>query len=237
MNTEQVREHFRRQVSDYGSLMTRLIPFYDQQRDIVLNLIPFEKLDRFSVLDLGCGPGLMTSEILERYPRASITAFDVTDEMLEACRSRVGGTGRVELRLGDFRTDSLGHGFDMVIASLSMHHLTLAERPGCLRRIREALNDAGLFIAAEVIVDEAPAVGARQYELWREYIAGHGEDPAFWYGRHLAKDHPAPISTLTTLLGDAGFAEAGCYWRYLNFAILAARYKGRTYLQTAPASH
>ena len=36
------------------------------------------------------------------------------------------------------------------------------------------------------------------------------------------REHPAPVSTLTSMLLDAGFATAGCFWRYLNFAIIVA---------------
>jgi len=56
MKTEAVREHFRAQVPDYPSLMRRLIPFYDEQRDLMLSLIPFERVAPLRVLDLGCGP-------------------------------------------------------------------------------------------------------------------------------------------------------------------------------------
>ncbi len=43
------------------------------------------------------------------------------------------------------------------------------------------------------------------------------------YEKHLAKDHPVEISTLISMLSDAGFESAGCFWRYLNFAIISAR--------------
>ena len=42
METEEVREHFRVQASDYQELMKRLIPYFEQQREIMLQLIPFE---------------------------------------------------------------------------------------------------------------------------------------------------------------------------------------------------
>ena len=67
MDTERVREHFRVQVSDYAGLMKRLIPFYDQQREMMLRLIPFNTAASIRVLDLGCGPGLMADRISESY--------------------------------------------------------------------------------------------------------------------------------------------------------------------------
>ena len=48
-----------------------------------------------------------------------------------------------------------------------------------------------------------------------------GEDGNAWYQKHLAKDHPVEISTWVGALSEAGFASVGCFWRYLNFAIMS----------------
>ena len=85
----------------------------------------------------------------------------------------------------------------------------------------QGLVPAGQLIAAEVIVDESPAVREWQYELWRRYMNAQGEDGNAWYQKHLAKDHPVEISALIAMLTDAGFASVGCFWRYLNFAIIS----------------
>ena len=95
MDAQQVRNHFRVQVSDYPNLMKRLIPFYDEQREMMLRLIPFDRSHSLRVLDLGCGPGLMAAQTLSVYPNASLTAFDLTEEMLEACRLRLASISTV----------------------------------------------------------------------------------------------------------------------------------------------
>ena len=94
MKTAAVREHFRRQVQDYPDLMRRIIPFYDEQREVICRLIPFESHRAFRVLDLGCGPGLSARRILAEYSHAKLTALDVIDDMVEACRARLGATDR-----------------------------------------------------------------------------------------------------------------------------------------------
>ena len=222
MDREEVRQHFRSQVSDYAGLMTRLIPFYDQQRDLIVRLIPFSRSATLRVLDLGCGPGLLSAAILREFSRARLTAFDLTEEMLDSCRATTGHSNRVTYQLGDFRADDFGSQYDVIVASLSLHHLTRAERPEFFRRAYASLAIGGILIASEVIVDESPVIRERQYRLWQEFMVSQGEDGMFWYEKHLMKDHPMEVSALVSMLSDAGFAATGCFWRYLNFAIIGA---------------
>ena len=79
----------------------------------------------------------------------------------------------------------------------------------------------GILISAEVIVDKSPSIRDRQYELWRRFMTAQGEDADAWYRKHVAKDHPIEIESWVSTLTAAGFASAGCFWRYLNFAIIA----------------
>lgn len=223
MRIEAIREHFRQQVEDYPNLMRRLIPYYDAQRDIICGLIPFESDCHFCVLDLGCGPGLLADRILGDFPNAEVTALDLTSDMLDACRERVGAIGRATYRLADFKTDDLGTGYDLIVASLALHHMELSERPGFYRRALASLNPGGVLITAEVVVDESPMVCEQQRALWREFIEQNGEDASHWYQRHLEKDHPGSVSALIDMLVEAGWANAGCWWRYLNFAIVTAQ--------------
>ena len=124
-------------------------------------------------------------------------------------------------QVGNFQTGDFGTGYDVIIASLSLHHLMPSERSAFAKRAFRSLAPGGHLITAEVIVDESPEVCERQYELWRRFMMAQGEDANAWYQKHLAKDHPVPISTWVGTLTEAGFVSVGCFWRYLNFAIIS----------------
>jgi len=163
----------------------------------------------------------MATAILAQFPHARLTLFDLTTEMIDACRSRLDGSARITYQVGDFRTDDFGDGYDVLLASLSLHHLAVPERPAFYKRAFRSLAPGGHLITAEVIVDESREVRERQYELWRRHMMAQGEDGDAWYQKHLAKDHPIELSAWVGTLSEAGFVSVGCFWRYLNFAIVS----------------
>ncbi|PYR07877.1 MAG: hypothetical protein DMF99_21170 [Acidobacteria bacterium] len=178
MKTESVREHFRIQVPDYQGLMRRLIPFYDNQRDVMLALIPFDRGVSLRVLDLGCGPGLMAARILAEFPHAQLTLFDLTAEMIEACQSRLEGTDRIVYQVGDFRTADFGTGYDLIIASLSLHHLMPSEGPAFAKRAFQSRAVAALHDSAgrrrECLVSEASGQGSSRRDF---HVGWYANEP------------------------------------------------------------
>ena len=222
MKPQDVQTHFRSQAGDYPELMRRIIPAYEAQQQFMLSLLPADWNRPLHVLDLGCGPGEMASLILSRYPSAQLALLDLTDEMIECCQVRFGNDPRVTYRRGDFRVDSIGSGYDLIIASLSLHHAPVSERALLASRLFESLTPRGQIVTAEVVVDRSTEVRAHQYELWRRFMQSNGEDGVRWYEKHVAKDHPVEIDEWIGMLQQAGFQQAGCYWRRLNFAVFAA---------------
>ena len=104
-----------------------------------------------------------------------------------------------------------------------MHHLSWQEREKCYQAIFSALNPGGFFLARDIIIDEDPAVMREHYSYWKEFIQSRGEDPEFWYAKHMDKDHPMTLAAQFALLRKAGFSQVACHWRLYNFAITTAK--------------
>ena len=226
MKQKEVKEHFRKQVSEYVELMGRLVPQYMEQQKFLCELIPFDRSRPIHVLDLGSGPGVLSELVLKRFPQAKVLAFDLTEEMLKACRQRLAAfEGRLDIRQGDFSTDSFGVGYDVILAGLTLHHLDHEGRREVYARLYAALNSPGIFLAREVIVDDDPLVTEWHYSLWRSFLRASGEDDAFWYAKHREKDHPVSVEQQSAWLRRAGFMHVACHWRYWNSAIISAQKK------------
>ena len=225
MDDADVKEHFRKQVADYVGLMERIIPQYLAQQRFLCELIPFERTKRIHVLDLGSGPGVLSEIVLKLYPHASVLAFDLTKEMLDGCQARLAPAfeGRFKTKQGDFKTESFEKEYDVILAGLTLHHLLDNERRLVFSQLYAALKEGGILLAREVVVDTDLFVTDWHYSLWRSFMRSNGEDDAYWYAKHMEKDHPVPIERQLDWLEGAGFVHTACHWRYWNFAILSGR--------------
>jgi len=222
MKQEQVKEHFSRQADEYEKLMVKLVPQYLEQHQIIRSLLPNED-KHYRVLDLGCGNGILSEIVFQKLPHSYIVGFDLTENMLKAFEKKLSGySGKFELKQGDFRTDSIGNGYDIIIAGLTLHHLTWKEIEKFYNTLYTSLNEGGLFIARDIIIDEDENVVKDQYIFWKEFIKSQGEEPEFWYSKHIEKDHPMTLTDHFAWLKKAGFSKAACQWRLYNFAITSA---------------
>ncbi|MCP4253837.1 MAG: class I SAM-dependent methyltransferase [Candidatus Scalindua sp.] len=128
MKLEHVKEHFNKQADEYEKLMVKLVPQYLEQHQIIYSLLPNEDKN-YRVLDLGCGNGILSELVFQKLPNSYIVGFDLTESMLNACEKKLSKhSGKFELKQGDYRTDSIGNEYDIIIAGLTLHHLTWKER-------------------------------------------------------------------------------------------------------------
>jgi len=117
MMTEQIIGHFSGQVGEYENLMERLVPRYRKQHEIIYELLPEKSEQPLRVLDLGCGNGVLSELVLNKLPNAYVVGFDLTPRMLEAYEKNLSRfLGRYELMLGDYRFDSLGSSYDIILS-------------------------------------------------------------------------------------------------------------------------
>jgi 2-polyprenyl-3-methyl-5-hydroxy-6-metoxy-1,4-benzoquinol methylase len=108
-------------------------------------------------LDLGCGSGVHTDLLAQRYDE--VLAVDLSEPMLElARRSRPHPNVRYEQRdLRDLRAGTEGR-FDLVFSAYTLHHL--AEVETALHRIRSLVRPGGRVLLVD-LVDDRPEVPRR----------------------------------------------------------------------------
>ena len=123
--------------------------FYDavngEPRERILQLLDFVARYRpqaESVLELGCGTGAILAGFGSGL---ALTGIDLSDEMLEYARRRCPTARFIQ---GNITSFSLGERFDVVVCVFdTLNHVTTFEDwLSTFERVREHLNEGGLFI-------------------------------------------------------------------------------------------
>jgi tRNA (cmo5U34)-methyltransferase len=139
-----VSEHFHSDPETYLERSRAAIPRFDELQDAAIDAVP-GRPER--ILELGMGTGETTRRLTAAFPGAAITGLDSSPDVVFAAR----GLG-VEVRLARME-DPLPDGpWDLVIAVLSVHHLTAAETQDLLRRVRE---QSGSLVIGDVVAVES----------------------------------------------------------------------------------
>jgi SAM-dependent methyltransferase len=113
-------------------------------------------------LDLGGGPGTYSMELARK--KISITLFDMP-EAIEVAKQIITGSKikTIYPKTGDFHTDDIGKGYDLVFISQILHSLSADDSLALLKKAFDALNPGGRVAIQEFTLgaDRAhPAPGA-----------------------------------------------------------------------------
>jgi len=101
------------------------------------------------VADLAAGSGYTTIELIRRFPRATVTGFDISEQ---ACDAYMRRTGRHAFHLDLTAGEPPSAAYDVAIVIGGLHH--------CVRQVHDALatvagmlRPGGLFLMAEPSAD------------------------------------------------------------------------------------
>lgn len=115
----------------------------------------FEPEQDFSVLDMGCGSGIFSIEILRNFPNAKAVLFDqkavaeITQQVVEEYKV----TERANIQTGNFVTDEITGNYDLLIASGIMDFVGDLDK--MTTKMKKLMNDRGIiFISSHGLNDD-----------------------------------------------------------------------------------
>lgn len=113
--------------------------------DLVSSLPEFDNFSK--MLDLGGGPGLLGMEVVKRHPDLNAVIFDAPDvgKVAEASIREYNLEDRVEVLTGDYLKDSIGEGYDFILA-IGTLNFAKHDMDSIINKIYNALNPNGVFM-------------------------------------------------------------------------------------------
>jgi len=108
-----------------------------------------------SLLDIGGGSGAYSMEFVARKPDMEATVFDlpnvipITNRFIE----KAGFSGKIKTYTGDYTSDDLPTGFDLVFLSAIIHSNSLEVNQDLIKKCFAALNENGRIIIQDWIMN------------------------------------------------------------------------------------
>ncbi len=116
------------------------ISIYDETYDYFLKFLPEGQT---SVLDLGCGPGIISAYVRNKKQNIRITAVDVSPNMVKKAQEMVPDIFGIVLNISDIRT--LKTPFQGIICGFVLPYLSPEEVVTCIKDCNDLLSDNGIF--------------------------------------------------------------------------------------------
>jgi len=120
-----------------------------------------------AILDIGCGTGFVAEAVIERWPRADLTAVDSSLAMLRQAKRKLPHLRAVA---GDITAMEFGPEFDLILSSMALHWL--AEPQAAIKRWQRWLKPGGRLFVAFLV--------AGSFAEWRDLCISQGVSDSLW---------------------------------------------------------
>ncbi len=211
------------------------IPLAAEQIDIIVRLARAARPNARTLLDLGCGDGILGHALLDAFAANGPTAVlaDFSPPMLDAARVRIRGYEarfvEVDYALPDWaaavgRSDQ----FDVVVSGYSIHHQPDEGKRAVYRDVYELLAPGGIFLNLEH-VSSASRWGEEQFEEYfidslHRYHGPQGKTreqvaAKFYHRPDKTANILAPVEDQCRWLRDIGFERVDCFLKVFELAL------------------
>ncbi|CAI3926724.1 Dethiobiotin synthetase (BioD) (PDB:1DTS) [Commensalibacter communis] len=140
------------------------------QKIVVKRLVNFIKTmdidfsQPISILEIGCGTGLLTQYLTELFPKAQFLITDISVRMIERVKEKYNNNPNIEFKVMDGEAIDLEHSFDLIVSSLAFQWFENLEQS--LQSITALLNPNGYLVCS--------TLAQKSFEEWRQlYTQNH----------------------------------------------------------------
>jgi tRNA (cmo5U34)-methyltransferase len=223
---------------NYAKTVDIIVP----QRKEILSIISRLAVELGSanpkVIDLGCGFGDVTAEIVKLKPDVEVLMVDFSDEMIRRSNERFRDNKNITVVKQDLNQGILDitdeRGFDAVVSCFALHHVEFENRVKLYSDVYAVLNEGGLFINGDLFKEESPVIDEWEFDdnicsqlpILKERLGQVWTFEELKLNRleHARKmgDKPGALWDMYLDVKAAGFGYVDCLWKFRNLAIMAA---------------
>ncbi len=212
---------FNKSADYYDDWIKKALPGCDEMFAAAVDSIPFSISESIKVLDLGAGTGLFSWYVLERFQKADFVLLDIADKMLDIARERFAKyQQQFKYIVSDYKNLGLKTEFDLIISSLSIHHLEDTDKQSLFTRVYENLKPKGVFINIDQIKGPSEFFQTLYWSNWLEKVrqTNATEDQIQQsIKRRTEFDIDSTLADQLLWLQNSGYTDVDCL--YKNFFV------------------
>jgi tRNA (cmo5U34)-methyltransferase len=217
----------------FPDMLRRSIPGYAASLEAIGSLAARYVRAGTNCYDLGCSLGAATIAMRQGIREAGcrIVAVDTSAAMIERCEEVVGEDASpsdlmtdVDYVLGDIRDTDFVNA-SMVVLNYTLQFVEPAGRDALLHKICAGMNEGGILVLSEKVVDENPNMESLLVDLHHEHKRRNHYSALEISRKRAALENvliPETVSTHRARLKQAGFSHSAVWLRYFNFVSIIA---------------
>jgi len=215
-----VKNAFDKAANDYDLSRKQIIPFMDIYYNTAVELT--RQYENPTILDLGAGTGILTQLLHEVHPESSITLVDMSHEMLSKARSKFASIDKFEYIEDNYLTMEFPSSYDIIISSLSIHHLTDKQKQILYKKIYDHLNNDGVFINADEVHGPTDKTEQMYKELENEHL--YNQDISNQKKSEILErrklDQPATLLDTISWYEEIGYKNVDIFYKYYRYFVI-----------------
>jgi tRNA (cmo5U34)-methyltransferase len=221
-----IREHFEEEANIFDENFYKIAPHYRNMIAAAAEALPFGRKEKLKILDLGCGTGNLTKEIIARFPNAAVTCVDMAENMLKMAKAKFKGSKNITFWHGDIRDFDYKEKYHAIVSSLVLHHIQKKEKVRFYKKLRACLVNGGAFVNADVLKSPDKHIQNMFIAKWREFACNMGiTDKQFkeLLVRHKNEDRPVTMECELEIMRKAGCKNVEVILRFFYFSLYCGK--------------
>jgi len=192
---------------NYTVDMTGCVPHYVSLLSSFTKHFP-ANFEANSILDLGCGNGNVTAQLLPHFPKAKFTLVDASAEMIKLCQGQFKEYDCLYANtyFKDFLFEETK--YDLIVAGFSLHHCDENEKQALFSQLYRSLKKGGIFSCCDLMISKDNPDHKMLLSEWEAFVQSNfpdGEKWAWLMEHYEAFDKPTDYTKQEAWLRKAGF--------------------------------
>lgn len=222
----EIKKHFEKEAANFDKLFFKVMPRYEEMMQALIDALPFSKKDRLRIVDLGCGTGNLSKKLISVYPNAHITCVDMAENMLKMAKAKLKNNHNIKFWLGDIRDFNYKEKYDVIVASMVLHHVEGKDKWRFYRRLYNSLSKRGAFLCIDIFLSPNSHLQKLYMNKWKAFMKANGlpknriDD---MIARHQREDRPVIFTDELAIMHKAGFKCVDVILKHYNFAVYGSK--------------